>query len=47
MRNGASIGALVGNTVTLEQSAIVTFGASAPGGGTRFWVVDTYQRVPN
>ncbi|HEX5797182.1 MAG TPA: hypothetical protein VFX86_02215 [Candidatus Saccharimonadales bacterium] len=42
--NGGAIGAVVGQTVRLSNSAIITFGTSAPGGGSTFWVIDGYRR---
>lgn len=43
--NGGSIGALVGQTVEMSNSAAVTFGATVSGaGGVEGWVIDSYKR---
>lgn len=44
--NSGQIGALVGQTVSLSNSATITFGTSV-GTSTNFWVIDTYRRVFN
>lgn len=45
LSNGGSIGAVIGQTVRLTNSAAVTFGVSASGGGNTFWVIDGYRRI--
>jgi hypothetical protein len=51
IENSGDIGALLGQTVKLQNSTIVTFGASVLGGGgsgpERTWIIDTYRRVYN
>lgn len=43
--NGGNIGALVGQTVRLTNSAAVTFGTTVSGtGGIAGWVIDSYKR---
>ncbi|MBI5357249.1 hypothetical protein HZB74_00115 [Candidatus Saccharibacteria bacterium] len=42
--NSGSIGALVGQTVELNNSLAVTFGTSVSGFGDTVWVVDSYKR---
>lgn len=45
--NGGDIGAIVGQTVKLQNSAAVTFGAAISGGGGSSpitWLVDNYRR---
>ncbi len=47
MNNGGDIGALIGQTVLLRNSAAVTFGATISGGGgpsTQTWLVENYRR---
>lgn len=44
LSNGGSIGAVVGQTVRLTNSATITFGASA-GAGNTYWVIDGYRRA--
>lgn len=41
--NSGSIGALVGQTVELKNSATITFGTSA-GTGQTYWVIEGYRR---
>lgn len=41
--NSGDIGALVGQTVHLQNSGSVSFGSSV-GGATEFWVIDSYQK---
>jgi hypothetical protein len=43
--NGGDIGAIVGQTVRLSNSATITFGTSASGGGEKFWVIDNIRRL--
>jgi len=43
LKNSGGIGALIGQTVQLSNTATVTFG-SAVGTGTTFWVLDGYRR---
>ena len=43
--NSGGVGALVGQTIELKNSATITFGASAPGGSDKFWVLDNYRRT--
>ena len=45
--NTGSIGALVGQTVSLINSGTITFGTTVnPGTGIAFWVISQYQRDP-
>lgn len=44
IQNSGQIGALVGQTVTLNNSGTVTFGSSVSGGNITFWVIDGYRR---
>lgn len=44
--NSGQIGALVGQTVSLSNSATITFGTSI-NTGTTYWVIDGYRRVFN
>jgi hypothetical protein len=45
LSNGGNIGALVGQTVELNNSAAVTFGAEVTGiGGVVGWLIDSYKR---
>lgn len=45
LSNGGNIGALVGQTVLLSNSAAVTFGAEVTGiGGVSAWIIDSYKR---
>jgi hypothetical protein len=44
--NTGSIGALVGQTVQLQNSGTISFGTSVvTGGGTTAWIIDGYRRV--
>ncbi len=43
LKNSGGIGALVGQTVQLSNTATVTFGSSI-GTGTTFWILDGYRR---
>ncbi|HIA92082.1 TPA: hypothetical protein EYO12_03130 [Candidatus Saccharibacteria bacterium] len=43
--NSGSIGALVGQTIHLRNSAAVTFGTDISGTGTQIWVIRTYKRI--
>ncbi len=43
INNSGGIGALIGQTVRLSNSATITFGSSA-GVGATFWVIDGYRR---
>jgi len=43
LKNSGGIGALVGQTVQLSNTATVTFGSSV-GTGTTFWVLNGYRR---
>ncbi|HSH18734.1 MAG TPA: hypothetical protein VK978_05120 [Candidatus Saccharimonadales bacterium] len=43
IKNSGGIGALIGQTVNLSNSATVTFGSTATT-GTTFWVLDGYRR---
>ncbi len=45
LSNGGSIGAVVGQTVKLSNSATITFGVAASGFGASYWVVDDYRRT--
>lgn len=45
IKNDGQIGAVVGQTVELKNSAAITFGTSVGGGGTTTWVIDGYRRV--
>lgn len=42
--NSGQIGALIGQTVEMTNSATITFGTSV-GTGTSFWVIDNYRRT--
>jgi hypothetical protein len=44
--NSGQIGALIGQTVEMTNSATITFGTSV-GTGTSFWVIDNYRRTFN
>jgi hypothetical protein len=44
--NSGQIGALVGQTVQLNNSATITFGTGV-GSGSTYWVIDRYKRVFN
>jgi hypothetical protein len=44
LNNTGGVGALIGQTVNLSNSATVTFGSSVSTGGTKFWVIDGYRR---
>ena len=43
LKNSGGIGALIGQTVHLSNTATVTFGSSV-GTGTTYWVLDGYRR---
>lgn len=45
--NSGQIGALVGQTVDLKNSGIITFGTSVVGGTSTTWIIDGYRRVFN
>jgi len=45
--NSGGVGALIGQTINLNQSAAVTFGTTATDGGPARWVIDTYKRIFN
>lgn len=45
--NSGAIGALVGQTVELNNSGTITFGTSVPGNSTTGWVIDNYRRTFN
>ncbi|HEX5456160.1 MAG TPA: hypothetical protein VFW77_02220 [Candidatus Saccharimonadales bacterium] len=42
--NSGQIGALVGQTISLTNSAAVTFGSSAGVGSITFWLIDGYRK---
>jgi hypothetical protein len=42
--NSGQIGALVGQTITLTNSAAVTFGSSAGVGSITYWLIDGYRK---
>ncbi len=44
INNSGQIGAIVGQTIQLSNSATITFGTSV-GTGTNFWIIDTYRRL--
>ncbi len=45
--NTGAIGALVGQTVELQNSGTITFGTTvSPGTGDAYWVISQYQRDP-
>lgn len=44
LKNSGGVGALVGQTINMSNSATVTFGSSTNVGGTTFWVIDGYRR---
>lgn len=44
INNSGNIGALVGQTVELRNSATITFGTSVTGSGISAWVIDSYKR---
>lgn len=44
LSNGGGVGAVIGQTIRLTNSATITFGAET-GGGTAYWVIDSYQRT--
>jgi hypothetical protein len=44
--NSGQIGALVGQTIALSNSATITFGTSV-GASTQYWVISGYRRVFN
>jgi hypothetical protein len=45
MSNSGQLGAIVGQTVELTNTATITFGTSSGVGGTTYWVVDGYRRT--
>lgn len=45
LKNSGAIGALIGQTVNMSNSAAVTFGSATTGAGTTFWVIDGYRRA--
>jgi hypothetical protein len=45
--NSGQIGALIGQTVQLNNSATITFGASAGSSSTQHWIIDGYRRTFN
>lgn len=45
LQNGGQIGAVVGQTINMSNSATITFGSQIPGSSTTQWVVDGYRRV--
>ena len=45
--NSGGVGALVGQTINLNQSAAVTFGTTAADGSPARWVIDSYKRAFN
>ncbi|MBW3568720.1 hypothetical protein KY385_01165 [Candidatus Parcubacteria bacterium] len=47
LSNGGNIGAIVGQTVRLSNSAAITFGASAGGSSTESWIIDSMRRTFN
>jgi hypothetical protein len=44
LNNSGGVGALIGQTVSLSNSATITFGSEVSTGGSSFWVVDGYRR---
>jgi len=44
VNNSGAIGALVGQTVQLQNSGTITFGTSVVGGATTTWIIDGYRR---
>lgn len=47
LSNGGQVGAIVGQTIYMSNTSIVTFGAAIGGGGTSAWVIDSYRRIFN
>ena len=47
MANGGAIGAVIGQTIRLSNSASITFGASTGAEGASYWVIDNYRRTFN
>lgn len=48
LANGGSIGAVVGQTVRLSNSATITFGTPVTGAeGSSFWIINDYRRIFN
>lgn len=45
LSNTGGVGALIGQTVNMSNSATITFGSAAATSSTTFWVVDGYRRV--
>lgn len=45
LNNSGGVGALIGQTVNLTNSATVTFGTATSTSGSTFWVVDGYRRA--
>ncbi|HET9721970.1 MAG TPA: hypothetical protein VFP32_02985 [Candidatus Saccharimonadales bacterium] len=45
VNNSGQIGALIGETVQMSNTATVTFTTSTGGVGTTFWVVNGYRRI--
>ena len=45
LANGGQIGAVVGQTIYMSNSATITFGTEIPGGDDTQWVIDGYRRV--
>jgi hypothetical protein len=45
LSNGGSVGAIVGQTVRLSNSAAITFGASSGLPGNEYWVIDSVRRT--
>ena len=44
IENSGDIGALVGQTVELQNSGVITFGSSVGVGAVKFWLIDGYRR---
>ena len=47
LANGGQIGAVVGQTISMSNSATITFGSEIPGSSATQWVMDGYRRVFN
>lgn len=45
IENSGNIGALVGQTVELQNSGTITFGTSLSGDANVFWLIDGYRRA--
>ena len=45
LANGGQIGAVVGQTINMSNSATITFGTEIPGSDSTQWVIDGYRRV--